>query len=78
MKPLFDYILDLRGAIIPLTLLKVSQVFREIDVGKTMEILMNDPDSRKDLFKILPASGYKLMDMTDEGAFYRICLKKVK
>ncbi len=71
-----DHILDLRGAVIPLTLLKISQEFREIKVGETMEILLNDPDTRRDLFKILPAFSYKLMDLNDEGSFYRIRLIK--
>ena len=71
-----DHILDLRGAIIPLTLLKISQEFREIQAGKTMEILVNDPDTRRDLFKILPAFSYKLMNLNDEGSFYRIRLIK--
>ena len=31
-------VLDLRGAIIPLILLKVSQVFQEAETVKTMEI----------------------------------------
>ena len=76
MKPVFDYVLDLRGAIIPLTLLKVSQVFREIDIGKTLEILMDDPDSKRDLFKILPDCSYKLIEVTDEESSYRIRLRK--
>lgn len=65
---------DLRGAIIPLALLKVSQVFRETEAGKIMEILVSDPGTKRDIFKILPPSSYKLMDMNDEGSFYRIRL----
>lgn len=74
MQP--DYILDLRGAFIPLTLLKISQKFREIEAGETMEILANDPDTKRDLFKILPPFSYKLLDLNDEGSFYRIRLIK--
>ena len=71
-----DSMLDLRGAIIPFALLKVSQKFREIKVSETMEILVNNPDVKRDLFKILPPFSYEVMDLNDEGSFYRIRLKK--
>jgi len=67
-------VVDLRGAIIPLALLKVSQVFRETKAGKIMEFLVNDPDTKRDIFKILPPFSYRLTDMNDEGSFYRIRL----
>jgi len=76
MERLPDHKLDLRDAIIPLTLLKISQEFREIKVGETMEILVNDPDTKRDLFKILPASSYEVMQLNDVGSFYRIGLIK--
>ena len=70
--------LDLRGAIIPFSLLKVSQVFKIIKPGELLEILCSDPDIRNDLFKILPESSYELtlMEELEEDYFYRIQLKK--
>jgi TusA-related sulfurtransferase len=70
--------LDLRGAIIPFSLLKVSQVFKIIKPGELLEILYSDPDIRNDLLKILPESSYELTLMEDlaEDYFYRIQLKK--
>jgi len=70
--------LDLRGAIIPFSLLKVSQVFKILKPGELLEILCSDPDIRTDLFKILPESAYELtlMEELEEDYFYRIQLKK--
>jgi TusA-related sulfurtransferase len=70
--------LDLRGAIIPFSLLKVSQVFKILKPGELLEILCSDPDTRIDLFKILPESSYELtlMEELEEDYFYRIQLKK--
>ena len=70
--------LDLRGAIIPFSLLKVSQVFKIIKPGEQLEILYSDPDTRNDLFKILPEFSYKLtlMEELEKDCFYRIQLKK--
>ena len=71
--------LDLRGAIIPFTLLKVSQVFGNIHPGDILEVLWNDPDTPTDLFKILPEDCFELIDIKlikGKDAFYRLEIKK--
>ena len=70
--------LDLRGVIIPFSLLKASQVFKIIKPGELLEILCSDPDIQKDLFKILPHSAYELtlMEGLKEDGSFRIQLKK--
>ncbi len=57
--------LDLRGAIIPFSLLKVSQVLKIIKPGELLEILCSDPDIKKDLFKILPHYSCELTLMKE-------------
>jgi len=71
--------LDLRGAIIPFTLLKVGQVFGTMPPGDILEIFWSDPDTRQDLFKILPESSYDLLIMEEiksEDTSYRMEIKK--
>ena len=71
--------LDLRGAIIPFTLLKVSQVFKSIHPGDILEVLWNDPDTPTDLFKILPEACFELIDIKlieGKDEFYRLEIKK--
>lgn len=55
--------LDLRGLLTPFTLLKVSQTFREIQVGEILEVLWGEPADTAALFKVLPASSYQLISM---------------
>ena len=78
IKP--DHILDLRGAIPPISLLKVSQVFREMKPLEVLEILCRDPDTRIDLFKVLPPSSYELiiMEELEEESSFRVQMKKSK
>lgn len=74
-----DQKLDLRGAIVPFTLLKVSEAFRGLRAGDTLEVLWNDPDTPGALFKVLPVSAYDVVSMDDvENGFpcYRLKLKK--
>ena len=68
--------LDLRGMIAPITLLKVTQAFRRLNPGETLEILGSDVQTRKDLFQILEAPHYELVSSQDDKAFYRILLRK--
>ena len=80
MEKSAQHTLDLRGVIIPFSLLKASQVFKIIKPGELLEILCSDPDIQKDLFKILPHSSYELtfMEELEEDCFYRIQLKKTQ
>lgn len=75
MKTSVHY-LDIRGAIVPITLLKVTRAFREIKQGEILEILGSDPDTLRDLFQVLNAFHYQLMDIKEKKTFYRIRLKK--
>ena len=44
--------------------------------GEMMEILVDDPDTREDLFKTVPASLYELIDIKEDRLFCRIFLRK--
>ncbi len=71
--------LDLRGAIVSFSLLKVIREFKLMNPGETLEILWSDPDTPADLFRILPDSAYELENFektADKNPSYRIKLVK--
>lgn len=76
MKQGADHLLDVRNVIVPIALLKVSQAFREMKTGETMEVLVNDPGTSKDLFRVLPNSVCELLDTREETSFSRFFLRK--
>lgn len=79
MKSKIDHSLDLRGSIPPISLLKVCQVFREMNIDEILEILGRDPDTRTDIFKVLPTSAYELMvseELDKADASYRFKMRK--
>ncbi|MFZ0482414.1 MAG: hypothetical protein WAL93_03405 [Desulfobacterales bacterium] len=81
MKQKADHILDCRGSITDISLLKFVQTFREMKPNEVLEILGSNLDTRSDLFKVLPNDSYELifLDVVEEGDFfYRIQLKKKK
>ena len=81
MKRKADHILDFRGTISPISLLKMCQTFREMQPDEILEILGSDADIRTDVFKVLPNNAYDVvfMDVVEEaGYFFCIQLKKKK
>ena len=71
--------LDLRDMIHPVSLLKVKKAFQKIRPGDTLEILIGDPETRADLFKVLSDITYDLLHLEEikaEDSFYRIQLEK--
>ena len=81
MKRKADHILDFRGSITSMSLLKLIQTFREMKPNEVLELLGSNLDTRSDLFKVLPDDAYELifLDVVEEGDyFYRIQLKKKK
>jgi TusA-related sulfurtransferase len=73
------YKLDLRGLLIPLSLLKVTQRFRALKPGETLEVLWREPESPQELFKVLPHASYEVIRMEEQGRadpYYRIQLQK--
>lgn len=76
-----DYTLDFRGSITTISLLKLSQTFREMKPNEVLEILGSNLDTRSDLFKVLPNDSHELIFLDvvgEEDSFYRIQLKKKK
>jgi len=76
LRTQMDHILDLRGLIVPLTLLKILQGFRAIGSGETLEIIGTDTDTRRDVMSVLKTSPCKVLGIRDEKDRYIIRLMK--
>mgnify|MGYP000494154850 FL=1 len=62
--------------IVPVTFLNISRSLREIKSGETIEIVGNDPETKRDLFKILRTFSYELLNIDNDKNLYRIRLRK--
>jgi TusA-related sulfurtransferase len=60
----------------PVTLLKVTQAFRRLGPGETLEIVGTDAQTRRDLFSVLKAPHYELVSSEEDRACYHILLRK--
>lgn len=74
-------IIDFRGSLSPFALLKVTEAFGRIEVSDILEIRGINPDTRQDLFKVLPQASYELIEMhqvEDEGDLFRVKIRKCR
>jgi len=72
-----DYIVDFRGAIKSLTLLKLTHVFRGMKRDEVVRIEGLDPDTRRDLFKVLSALSHEFVfEEEPDGEFCSIHIQK--
>jgi TusA-related sulfurtransferase len=67
---------DLREAITPFAYLKVTQAFRDMKPGDILQIMGDDPKTRRDIFKVLQTVNYTVVDTEEDGNYYCICLRK--
>ena len=74
MKIMYKF--DLREAITPFALLKVTQAFRDMKPGDILEIVGDDPKTRREMFKVLQTVNYTVVDTKEDGKYYCICFKK--
>jgi len=51
----------------PLGLLKVTQSFRALKPGEILEVLLSEPESSHELFKVLPHATYEVTAMESQG-----------
>jgi TusA-related sulfurtransferase len=74
-----DIILDFRGTIASISLLKMTLVFCKMEPRQILEIRGSDPDTRQDLFKVLPEASFEVlaMDTVDqEEGYYQVRIRK--
>lgn len=71
-----NQILDLRKFISPVALLEFTKVFRALLPNQVVEILVGDLDMKEDLFKVLKAFSYELINIDEQETFCRIKLRK--
>lgn len=76
-----EKIIDFRDSLSSISLLKVTQVFENMEAAEILEIRGSDMSIRKDLFKVLPEEAYELIHSEESDAdddFYRVRIRKCK
>ncbi len=73
-----DLVLDLKGLLCPLPIVKLSQAIKDLPVGAIIEGIATDPGVMADVPAWAKASGQELISIEQQGKEYRFVIKKVK
>lgn len=65
IKP--DKVLDVKGLLCPLPVIKAKQVIQEIALGGILEILATDPAADSDITAWTKRAGHELLNMDKQG-----------
>lgn len=74
-----DIVLDFRNTFSSISLLKMTEIFDRMKPMQVLEIRGSDPDTRKDLLKVLPKASYDILADDGEGIkhdFYKVRVRK--
>lgn len=75
-----DIFLDFSNTFSSISLLKMTEIFSRMEPLQILEIRGSDPDTRKDLLKVLPVASYDVL--ADDGGdhngydFFRVRIRK--
>lgn len=71
-----DVTVDARGSACPGPLMDLIGKIKTVDSGTVVELLTADEGSKNDVPEWLEEAGHELLDVVDEGDYYRIFVKK--
>ncbi|HBR17255.1 MAG: hypothetical protein A3G39_05585 [Deltaproteobacteria bacterium RIFCSPLOWO2_12_FULL_43_16] len=71
-----DKTLDARGLSCPMPSVKTALALEQMEIGQVIEVLTDDPVSKKDLPVWAHSTGNELLEVREEGKTITIYLRK--
>ncbi|MEZ5895698.1 MAG: sulfurtransferase TusA family protein [Parvularculaceae bacterium] len=71
-----DQTLDTKGLNCPLPILKAKKALKEMDSGKTLEVVSTDPGSVKDFEAFCRTTGNELVESQIDGKTFTFLIRK--
>ncbi|HVL89566.1 MAG TPA: sulfurtransferase TusA family protein [Actinomycetota bacterium] len=73
-----DKVLDVKGLLCPLPVIKLSKAIKEIDVGQIVEMQATDPGAEPDMDAWVKNTGHEMVDHTAEGDVFTFWVRRTK
>jgi tRNA 2-thiouridine synthesizing protein A len=76
-----DKVLDAKGLLCPMPVMKTNQAIKEIQMGQILEVIATDPASKSDIISWCKTTGNELLKIIEEKGnptVYRFFIKKLK
>lgn len=71
-----DRLLDTKGLVCPLPILKAKKAMADVPHGGTLEVLATDPGAIDDFKAFCRATGHTLMETSADGGVFRFVIKR--
>lgn len=62
-----DSVLDAKGLCCPMPTVKTALALDKLKVGEVLEVIADDPTSRRDLPRWVETTGHQLLSVVEEG-----------
>ena len=72
----YDALIDARGLLCPLPLVKARQALMVLEAGASVCVLATDPAAREDFERFSEASGHPLLDLEERDGVLVIVIEK--
>ena len=73
-----DVLLDVKGLICPMPLLKAKRALNAMEIGQTLRILATDETSQQDFITFSEQSGHQLISSSVSEGVYNHLLRKMR
>jgi tRNA 2-thiouridine synthesizing protein A len=71
-----DETLDCKGLMCPMPIVKLAKKMKEMQVGKVVELISDDPGSKEDIPAWTQRTGNELLETKQEGKIFTFYVKK--
>lgn len=76
VKP--DQVLDCRGLLCPLPVIKTTKAIQSLAVGQVLEMLATDPGAKPDMLAWSKQTGHELLDIREENGVFRFLIRRTR
>lgn len=73
-----DKVLDVKGLLCPLPVIKLSKAIKEVEIGQVVQMLATDPGSRPDMDAWAKSTGHELVDSDVDSDVFRFWVRRTK
>ncbi|MGQ9553918.1 MAG: sulfurtransferase TusA family protein [Anaerolineae bacterium] len=73
-----DLVLDLKGLLCPIPVVKMSQAIKEVEVGQVVEATATDPGVMADIPAWAKSTGNEMLKIEKDGKAIRFWVKRLK
>jgi len=71
-------ILDCRGLVCPMPVLRLSRAIKTLAVGSVIELLATDPGSRPDLEAFERQTGHAVLERSESDGVFRFLVQRTR